>query len=72
MGLLHEMAKAQMEDFPDTQLEQAEMLKSSRNAERDQIGMVGDIIADSRATSPGIRSYLPEVRTVRRRPRRKT
>src|ERR1700747_2464483 len=30
--------------------------KSSWNAERDQIGMVGDIIADSRATSPGIRS----------------
>jgi hypothetical protein len=29
--------------------------KSSRNAERDQIGMVGDIIPDSRATSPGIR-----------------
>jgi hypothetical protein len=29
--------------------------KSSRNAERDQIGMVGDIIADLRATSPGIR-----------------
>src|ERR1700730_10974050 len=27
-----------------------------RNAERDQIGMVGDIIADSWATSPGIRS----------------
>src|SRR5271155_6074043 len=31
--------------------------KSSRNAERHQIGMLGDIIADSRATSPGIRSY---------------
>ena len=31
--------------------------KSSRNAGRDQIGMVGDIIADSRATSPGIRIY---------------
>jgi hypothetical protein len=30
--------------------------KSSWNAERDQIGMVGDIIADSRATSPGIRT----------------
>ena len=30
--------------------------RSSRNAGRDQIGMVGDIIADSRATSPGIRS----------------
>jgi hypothetical protein len=29
--------------------------KSSRNAERHQIGMVGDISADSRATSPGIR-----------------
>ena len=29
--------------------------KSSRNAERDQIGMLGDIIPDSRATSPGIR-----------------
>ena len=28
---------------------------SSRNAERDQIGMAGEIIADSRATSPGIR-----------------
>src|SRR3984893_3328672 len=32
--------------------------KSSRDAERDQIGMVGDIIADSRATSPGIRNRL--------------
>jgi hypothetical protein len=30
--------------------------KSSRNAGRDQIGMVGDIIADSRATFPGIRT----------------
>jgi len=30
--------------------------KSSRNAERDQIGMLGDIIADSRATSLGIRT----------------
>ena len=30
--------------------------KSSRNTEQDQIGMVGDIIPDSRATSPGIRS----------------
>src|SRR5262249_38710539 len=30
--------------------------KSSWNAERDQIGMVGDIIANSRATSPGIRT----------------
>src|SRR5271154_2106638 len=29
--------------------------KSSRNAERDQIGTVSDIISDSRATSPGIR-----------------
>ena len=29
---------------------------SSRNAERDQIGLVGDIISDSRATSPGIRT----------------
>lgn len=28
MGLLYEMARAQMEDFPDTQLEQAEMLKN--------------------------------------------
>ena len=28
--------------------------KSSRNAERHQIGLVGDIIPDSRATSPGI------------------
>jgi hypothetical protein len=28
--------------------------KSSRNTERHQIGMVGDIIADSRATSPEI------------------
>src|ERR1700736_252148 len=34
--------------------------KSSRNAERDQIGMVGDIIADSRATSPGIRKRKVE------------
>jgi phage antirepressor YoqD-like protein len=31
--------------------------KSSRNAERHQIGILGDIIADSRATSPGIRSW---------------
>src|SRR5580693_4845827 len=31
--------------------------KSSRNAEHDQIGMVGDIIADSRATSTGIRTH---------------
>jgi len=30
--------------------------KSSRNAERHQIGMAGEIISDSRATSPGIRS----------------
>jgi hypothetical protein len=30
--------------------------KSSWNAERDQIGMLGEIIADSRATSPGIRT----------------
>jgi len=29
--------------------------KSSRNAERDQIGTLSDIISDSRATSPGIR-----------------
>ena len=29
--------------------------KSFWNAERDQIGMLGQIIADSRATSPGIR-----------------
>ena len=28
--------------------------KSSRNAERHQIGLAGDIIPDSRATSPGI------------------
>ncbi len=28
MGLLYEMAKAQMEDFPETQFEQAEMLKN--------------------------------------------
>ena len=28
--------------------------KSSRNAERDQIGMVGEIIPESRATSVGI------------------
>lgn len=33
--------------------------KSSWKAERDQIGMVGDIIADSRATSPGIRTAEP-------------
>jgi hypothetical protein len=32
--------------------------KSSRNAERHQIGLMGDIIADSRATSPGIRKCL--------------
>src|SRR5271166_5053510 len=32
--------------------------KSSRNAERDQIGLVGDIISDSRATSPGIRTLF--------------
>jgi hypothetical protein len=32
--------------------------KSSRNAERDQIGMMGDIIPDSRATSPGIRTCM--------------
>src|SRR6516162_9581331 len=32
--------------------------KSSRNAERDQIGMLGDIIADSRATSLGIRMQV--------------
>ena len=32
--------------------------KSSRNAGRDQIGMVGDIIVDSRATSPGIRILM--------------
>src|SRR5215468_8247603 len=31
--------------------------KSSWNAERDQIGMLGEIIPDSRATSPGIRSF---------------
>ena len=30
--------------------------KSSRNAERDQIGTGGDFIPDSRATSPGIRT----------------
>src|SRR5271163_4550336 len=34
--------------------------KSSRNAERHQIGMVGDIIPDSRATSPGIRSKIAD------------
>jgi hypothetical protein len=32
--------------------------KSSRNAERHQIGMLGDIIADSRATSSGIRKEV--------------
>jgi hypothetical protein len=30
--------------------------KSSWNAERNQIGMLSEIIADSRATSPGIRT----------------
>jgi hypothetical protein len=30
--------------------------KSSRNAERDQIGTLGDIIPDSRATCAGIRT----------------
>src|SRR6202035_3238370 len=38
--------------------------KSSRNAERDQIGMVGDIIADSRATSPGIRKQGPRHKSL--------
>jgi hypothetical protein len=32
--------------------------KSSWNAGRDQIGTVGEIIADSRATSPGFRKEL--------------
>src|SRR6476619_7003706 len=32
--------------------------RSSRNAERDQIGMLGYIIADSRATSLGFRSLI--------------
>lgn len=31
--------------------------KSSRNAERDQIGMIGDIIPESRATSVGSRTH---------------
>jgi hypothetical protein len=31
---------------------------SSRNAERDQIRMVGEIIADWRTTSPGIRTLI--------------
>jgi hypothetical protein len=38
--------------------------KSSRNAERHQIGMLGDIIADSRATSPGIRIEVPAIGQV--------
>src|SRR5271163_2478357 len=36
--------------------------KSSRNAERDQIGTVSDMISDSRATSPGIRMLEEERR----------
>jgi hypothetical protein len=35
--------------------------KSSWNAERDQIGTGGDIIANSRATSPGIRTLGKQV-----------
>src|ERR1700761_4899432 len=47
--------------------------KSSRNAGRDQIGLEGDIISDSRATSPGIRSQRARsARTRRGRARRKT
>jgi hypothetical protein len=35
--------------------------KSSRNAERHQIGLASNIIPDSRATSPGISSWTDEV-----------
>src|SRR5271155_4073176 len=34
--------------------------KSSRNSERHQVGMVGEIIPESRATSPGIRTLAAE------------
>jgi hypothetical protein len=40
--------------------------KSSRNAERHQIGLAGDIIPDSRATSPGISN--PAVQQALRNP----
>jgi len=40
--------------------------KSSRNAERHQIGLAGDIIPDSRATSPGIST--PIARQLNRHP----
>src|SRR5271169_1629701 len=43
--------------------------KSSRNSERHQIGMVGEIIPESRATSPGIRTYLLERGLIRQEQR---
>jgi hypothetical protein len=45
--------------------------KSSRNAERHQIGMVSDIIADSRATSSGIRNSVPHPEPAAQRPCRR-
>jgi len=38
--------------------------KSSRNAERHQIGLAGDIIPDSRATSPGISIKIVDSQTL--------
>jgi hypothetical protein len=48
------MRQAQMVAYPSDIIPECRA-KSSWNTERDQIGMLGEIIADSRATSPGIR-----------------